>query len=141
MKNTACVILLLLIAVPCFGFWDSEWDGSKKKDLYSPGELEAALETETSCFKIAGIAFIRFYQGTLSEKTGTRCVFYPSCSRFGVFAVKKYGVIKGILMSTDRILRCNPWADGYETEKESGLFIDPPENESAFDLMFEGLNF
>jgi len=31
---------------------------------------------------------------------------YPSCSRFGLAAVKKRGVFLGFLMMTDRLHRC-----------------------------------
>ena len=40
------------------------------------------------------------------------CRFYPSCSRYGFEAVRKYGVIKGSLMAGWRVLRCNPFNPG-----------------------------
>jgi len=43
------------------------------------------------------------------------CRFYPSCSHYGYQAVYKYGALKGSLMATWRVLRCNPFnAGGYD---------------------------
>jgi putative membrane protein insertion efficiency factor len=41
-----------------------------------------------------------------------RCKYIPTCSQYAVEAIEKYGVIKGGLMSTWRILRCNPFSKG-----------------------------
>lgn len=38
------------------------------------------------------------------------CQFYPSCSQYGAIAIKENGIIKGIPMTADRIVRCNPSA-------------------------------
>ena len=134
-------VFCVTAAASLYCYWDEEWGGVKKSDAYSEQALNEALASETSCLKLAVMSFIRFYQETLSGKTGSRCVFYPSCSRFGLFAVKKYGAIKGTLMSTERVLRCSPWACGYDEDEETGLFIDPPENESAGGFIFDALNF
>lgn len=40
------------------------------------------------------------------------CKYYPSCSEYAVMALKKYGVIKGVLKSVFRLLRCNPFSKG-----------------------------
>ena len=49
-----------------------------------------------------------------------RCKYYPSCSSYTVTAIENYG-LKGIAMSTWRLLRCNPWSNGgvdYAVPKE-----------------------
>ena len=38
------------------------------------------------------------------------CQFYPSCSQYGAIAIKENGILKGIPMTADRIVRCNPSA-------------------------------
>jgi len=66
------------------------------------------------------VKLIRFYQKTLSFDHGFMkifyphgfCRFYPSCSEYGVEAITKYGIVKGGLMTSWRILRCNPWNKG-----------------------------
>ena len=59
------------------------------------------------------LAFIRFYQATLSRGLPPNtCRFYPSCSHYGYQAVYKHGVLKGSLMAAWRVLRCNPFNRG-----------------------------
>jgi len=62
------------------------------------------------------LALIRLYQKfvspTLPDNT---CRFYPSCSHYGYQAIYKHGAIKGTVMATWRVLRCNPFnAGGYD---------------------------
>lgn len=40
------------------------------------------------------------------------CKFYPSCSEYSIQAVEKYGIVKGLLKSLTRILRCRPGTQG-----------------------------
>lgn len=40
------------------------------------------------------------------------CRFHPTCSEYGYEAIGKYGLFKGGLMTTKRLLRCNPWSLG-----------------------------
>jgi putative membrane protein insertion efficiency factor len=124
-----------------FAYWDCEWDTPVPVDPYCSDSLNGALTGETSSIKIAALAWLRFYQLTLSGNTGGKCAFYPNCSRYGFFCVKKYGALKGILMSAERVSRCNPWVAGYGIDDNSGLFYDPPEAENTFNVVFDGLNF
>ena len=56
---------------------------------------------------------IRLYQRYLSPmKGGIRCPYIPSCSQYAVEAIEKYGVVKGSLLASWRILRCNPFSKG-----------------------------
>ncbi|MCO5607793.1 hypothetical protein L7F22_061994 [Adiantum nelumboides] len=36
------------------------------------------------------------------------CRFIPSCSEYSMQAYKKYGVLKGTMLTAWRLLRCNP---------------------------------
>lgn len=42
------------------------------------------------------------------------CRFDPTCSEYGKQAIKKYGLLKGGIKTSWRILRCNPWSKGGE---------------------------
>jgi putative membrane protein insertion efficiency factor len=53
---------------------------------------------------------VRVYQ-VISSAFAPRCKYYPSCSNYAITAIRRYGV-KGIMMATWRILRCNPWSHG-----------------------------
>jgi hypothetical protein len=66
------------------------------------------------------IVLIKIYQKTLSFDHGPLKMFYPhgfcrftpTCSEYGLEAIRKYGVIKGGFMTAWRVLRCNPWNKG-----------------------------
>jgi putative membrane protein insertion efficiency factor len=58
------------------------------------------------------ILFIRFYKRYISPILPNSCRFYPSCSQYAIDAVEKHGTVKGILMASYRILRCNPFNKG-----------------------------
>ena len=61
------------------------------------------------------ILLIRLYQITLSPWLGKSCRYTPTCSNYGIEAIKKYGFFKGGWLTFKRILSCNPWGgSGYD---------------------------
>ncbi|MEK7575978.1 MAG: membrane protein insertion efficiency factor YidD [Patescibacteria group bacterium] len=54
------------------------------------------------------IFIIRIYQRTFANKVRV-CVFYPTCSEYGISAISKYGAVKGSIATIKRILKCHPW--------------------------------
>jgi uncharacterized protein len=58
------------------------------------------------------IGVIRLYQVTLSPLLGPACRFEPSCSRYMVESIKKYGTCKGLGRGLRRVSRCHPWNPG-----------------------------
>ena len=58
------------------------------------------------------ISMIRFYQRYLSPLKSTKCPYFPSCSQYGLEAIKKYGAFKGGILALWRIIRCNPFSKG-----------------------------
>jgi uncharacterized protein len=63
-------------------------------------------------FREAGIALIKGYQVFVSPMLPPSCRFTPSCSLYTLQAIERYGLLKGILMGTRRILRCHPFSKG-----------------------------
>jgi putative membrane protein insertion efficiency factor len=62
--------------------------------------------------KIFFIGLIKFYKKFFSTILPASCKFYPSCSEYAIISIEKYGILKGILLSIFRILRCNPFSKG-----------------------------
>jgi putative membrane protein insertion efficiency factor len=61
------------------------------------------------------IGLIRIYQWTLSPLLGNACRFEPSCSRYMVESLRKYGLFRGLGRGLRRLARCHPWnAGGYD---------------------------
>lgn len=63
-------------------------------------------------FSIVFIHIIRFYQKYISPLKGPTCRFYPTCSQYSIEAIKKYGALKGLMLSIKRILKCHPFHPG-----------------------------
>jgi putative membrane protein insertion efficiency factor len=40
---------------------------------------------------------------------GSGCRFNPSCSAYAMEAIERYGVGRGVVLTTGRICRCHPW--------------------------------
>lgn len=61
------------------------------------------------------IALIKLYQYTLSPLVGRQCRYLPTCSNYGLEAIRKYGPFKGGWLTLKRVLSCNPWGgSGYD---------------------------
>ena len=59
------------------------------------------------------IGLVYAYRLTLGAvvPAGT-CKYHPSCSQYAIEALRKHGVVKGLIKSGWRLLRCNPWSHG-----------------------------
>lgn len=58
------------------------------------------------------IGLIKLYQYCISPFFPPSCRFSPTCSNYASEALTKYGLIKGMILSIGRILRCHPWNRG-----------------------------
>jgi len=66
---------------------------------------------------------IKLYQKTVSPLYGQRCRYYPSCSAYAVQAIEKFGILRGLVLATWRLLRCNPWSrGGFDPVEAQRLF-------------------
>ncbi|MBE6624783.1 MAG: membrane protein insertion efficiency factor YidD [Ruminococcaceae bacterium] len=56
--------------------------------------------------------FIKAYRKLISPLLPNACRFTPTCSEYALEALDKHGAIKGSILATWRILRCNPFCRG-----------------------------
>jgi putative membrane protein insertion efficiency factor len=84
----------------------------------------AALVVRLPAFAL--IAFFRLWQLLASPTYGQTCRFYPSCSAYGVEAVRVHGAVRGGWLTVRRIARCHPWNPG-------GVDPVPPTGRTASD--------
>jgi putative membrane protein insertion efficiency factor len=69
------------------------------------------------------IAPIRVYQKVVSPLIGPHCRYYPSCSEYAVQAVRRFGILRGLVLAGWRLLRCNPLsAGGIDQVEDQRLF-------------------
>jgi len=64
------------------------------------------------------IRIIMLYQRLLSPLTGPTCRYYPSCSQYSIDALKKHGLLRGLWLTSARLIRCHPFhPGGYDPVK------------------------
>jgi uncharacterized protein len=67
-----------------------------------------------------------FYKKYISSQDASSCSFTPSCSEYAIMAVKKQGVLVGLLNFWDRFSRCNGMSpENYNIDHKLRLLIDP----------------
>ncbi|MFN8287571.1 MAG: membrane protein insertion efficiency factor YidD [Chitinophagales bacterium] len=61
------------------------------------------------------ILIIKAYKIFISPLLPPSCRYTPTCSEYGIQAIKKHGPFKGGWLTIKRIGRCNPWGGhGYD---------------------------
>jgi putative membrane protein insertion efficiency factor len=76
------------------------------------------------------IAPVRFYQRAISPGLPARCKYYPTCSEYAVQAVRRYGILRGVVLAGWRLLRCNPLSNGgVDFVEDQKLFRSRPRPE------------
>ena len=70
------------------------------------------------------VVLVRVYQWTLRPFIGPHCRFEPHCSAYAIEALRTHGALRGVALTTWRVLRCNPWSAG-------GFDPVPPPNAMA----------
>lgn len=77
--------------------------------------------------RAVAIAPIRVYQRLVSPLLGPRCKYHPTCSEYSVQAIRRYGVLRGMVLAGWRLLRCNPWSQGgFDYVEDQQLFRARP---------------
>jgi putative membrane protein insertion efficiency factor len=55
------------------------------------------------------LMLIKIYQYLISPILPNACRYTPTCSAYGIQAIKKHGPFKGGWLTIRRISRCHPW--------------------------------
>ncbi|HTN43609.1 MAG TPA: membrane protein insertion efficiency factor YidD [Nitrospiria bacterium] len=64
------------------------------------------------------IGLIKVYQWTISPFLPRACRFTPSCSCYAIDAIRRRGVMKGLLLAVVRLMKCQPFhPGGYDPVK------------------------
>ncbi len=58
------------------------------------------------------MGLVRVYQLLVSPMFASSCRFYPSCSAYGLEALRVHGAVRGTWLTVRRLLRCHPWNPG-----------------------------
>lgn len=58
------------------------------------------------------IGFVLLWRRLISPLYGDVCKYYPSCSAYGLDALRIHGALRGSWLIVRRLARCHPWAVG-----------------------------
>ena len=110
-------VLIFLVVLPVF-----------PGGVVADDDVTAGISDKETNPVLCPVCFFRRY---VSSVDGDRCPMYPSCSTYAMEAFKKRGLLKGWIMTCDRLLRCG----GDETKyvplvriNGKTLFYDPVSN-------------
>lgn len=85
----------------CFEPWGFD------EDLCKPNVQILLAKPKKSVTKRGCLACIHFFQYYISPIDGPRSSFYPTSSQYAADAIEKYGMLKGIALGCDRLMREN----------------------------------
>ncbi len=71
--------------------------------------VRRGLWTAGAPVRVTLIGAIAVYRVALSGIFGGRCRFEPSCSAYAEEAIRRHGAVRGSLLASWRVLRCNPF--------------------------------
>lgn len=92
-----------------------------------PKRVYTEAKNNTNEVQFAFSTLFLFYKTFVSSQDLSVCTFTPSCSEYGILAVKRFGPIQGGVMTMDRLTRCNGLSPtAYELDKKTQLLFDPP---------------
>jgi putative component of membrane protein insertase Oxa1/YidC/SpoIIIJ protein YidD len=100
--------------------------GFASRNAVNPGAVSLGFEANE--LKLALKLGIRAYQFALSSQDLPVCNFVPSCSNFAMTAIDWAGVVRGLLLASDRLQRCHNLAGAlrfYTRDESSGRYWDP----------------
>jgi putative membrane protein insertion efficiency factor len=74
--------------------------------------MRAGRKALPSGFRSLASSPIWVYRHFVSPALPRRCRYEPTCSRYALRAIDQYGILRGVVLATWRLLRCNPWSRG-----------------------------
>ena len=64
---------------------------------------------------LLALGLLRFYKAAVSPWLPAACRYEPTCSRYALEAMQRYGVARGGWLAVRRLARCHPFhAPGYD---------------------------
>jgi putative membrane protein insertion efficiency factor len=63
----------------------------------------------------------------LSPALPRRCRYEPTCSRYALEALEEFGILRGLVLTIWRVVRCNPFSHGgYDPVQAQRVFRPRP---------------
>lgn len=85
--------------------------------------MSVARERAKRLARSVTVAPIVLYQRLISPAIPRRCKYEPTCSRYAVEAIGRFGILRGLVLGGCRLLRCNPFSyGGYDPVEAQRVF-------------------
>lgn len=75
-------------------------------------------------FSITANGLLQLYQKHITTQDAQMCQFHPGCSDFSRIAFGRHNPFLAIVMTSDRLQRCNPFARKHYPKDSEGFLID-----------------
>jgi putative component of membrane protein insertase Oxa1/YidC/SpoIIIJ protein YidD len=108
------------------------FETSKKEMSFRPFSLSGKNDiSKYNPAKILAASGLYFYQNVISKQLGSNCPYHHSCSSFSKMCISRHGLIKGMLLTGDRLTRCGQFGlkdvrYASDIDKTSKRIIDEP---------------
>jgi len=97
---------------------DTDNETTQDGDSQADSDTKPPIEKEEPVMTSAMVATIGIYKNWISPLLPPACRFVPTCSQYGVQAIKEFGPSKGAILTSWRLLRCTPFGGkGYDPPK------------------------
>lgn len=93
-------LLMILCSAPLA--MDGPWSVSSRSPIFDSSSKN--LNKESSYHFNMLLWGVEGFQKFISPVDGDRCSMYPTCSAYSKEAIRKYGTVKGFIMTSDRLL-------------------------------------
>ena len=78
------------------------------------------LQSLISLPRMVVVGIFKVYKVAISPLLPASCRFVPTCSEYGITALQRFGLVKGLYLTVRRIIRCRPGGDyGYDPVPET----------------------
>jgi putative membrane protein insertion efficiency factor len=135
------LILVISLSTTCFAQKDvfksdiEQIHLELSKQQHKPVESAYIYHNESSVIRKLnpiGLLFggtLYVYQNVLSKHISADCLFTPSCSEFSKEAIKDTGLLRGTILTINRVNRCNRIAaqdlKNYSIDPKTSRYPDP----------------
>jgi putative membrane protein insertion efficiency factor len=75
------------------------------QDVLTTNQQNAVAKYNPVTLVLKGSMYV--YQNVISPQLARSCPYEITCSNFSKQCIREYGIVKGVFLSADRILRCN----------------------------------
>lgn len=118
-------IVLISLLVLSFG-WTMAQSSAEVQEMLIPEKHDESYHSQEFEHVSMLSNLLYFYKNFISSQDASSCSFSPSCSVYAAQAIKRQGLIKGLVNFADRFQRCHGKdPDQYLYLPKDHLLYDP----------------